>query len=54
MIMLKRSIAAATAAGLFALAGISGANAAETTSPVVKKVAEIKKGASSPGSFSLA
>ena len=39
MIMLKRTIAAATAAGLFALAGATGANAAETTNPVVKKVA---------------
>ena len=37
--ILKRSIAAATAAGLFALAGITGASAAETTTPVVKKVA---------------
>jgi hypothetical protein len=39
MIMLKRTIAVATAAGLFALAGISGAQAAEPTTPVVKKVA---------------
>jgi hypothetical protein len=39
MIMLKRTIAAATAAGLFALAGVTGASAAETTNPVVKKVA---------------
>jgi hypothetical protein len=39
MITLKRTIAAATAAGLFALAGISGAQAAEPTTPVVKKVA---------------
>ena len=37
--MLKRTIAAATAAGLFALAGISGAQAAEPTTPVVKRVA---------------
>jgi hypothetical protein len=39
MITLKRTIAAATAAGLFALAGVSGAQAAEPTTPVVKKVA---------------
>jgi len=39
MITLKRTIAAATAAGLFALAGASGAQAAEPTTPVVKKVA---------------
>jgi hypothetical protein len=39
MIMLKRTIAVVTTAGLFALAGISGAQAAEPTTPVVKKVA---------------
>ena len=39
MIMLKRTIAVATTAGLFALAGVSGAQAAEPTTPVVKKVA---------------
>jgi hypothetical protein len=39
MIMLKRTIAAATAAGLFALAGVSGAQAAEPTTPVINKVA---------------
>jgi len=39
MIMLKRTIAAATAAGLFALAGVSGAQADESTTPVVNKVA---------------
>jgi hypothetical protein len=39
MSMVKRSIAATIAAGLFALVGVSGANAAETTIPVVKKVA---------------
>ena len=39
MITLKRTIAAATAAGLFALAGATGAQAAEPTTPVVKKVA---------------
>ena len=37
--MLKRTIAAATAAGLFALVGVLGAQAAEPTTPVVKKVA---------------
>ncbi|MEI7541371.1 MAG: hypothetical protein WCJ89_07830 [Actinomycetes bacterium] len=37
--MLKRTIAAATAAGLFALAGVTGASAAEATNPVVTKVA---------------
>jgi len=39
MITLKRTIAVATTAGLFALAGASGAQAAEPTTPVVKKVA---------------
>ena len=39
MIMLKRTIAVATTAGLFALAGVTGAQAAEPTTPVVKKVA---------------
>ena len=39
MINLKRTIAVATTAGLFALAGISGAQAAEPTTPVVKRVA---------------
>ena len=39
MITLKRTIAAATAAGLFALAGATGAQAAEPTTPVVNKVA---------------
>ena len=39
MITLKRTIAVATAAGLFALVGVSGAQAAEPTTPVVKKVA---------------
>jgi len=39
MITLKRTIAVATTAGLFALAGVSGAQAAESTTPVVKKVA---------------
>jgi len=39
MIMLKRTIAVATAAGLFALAGVSGAQAAEATTPVAKRVA---------------
>jgi hypothetical protein len=39
MITLKRTIAVATTAGLFALAGVSGAQAAETTTPVVNKVA---------------
>ena len=37
--MLKRTIAVATTAGLFALAGVTGAQAAESTTPVVKKVA---------------
>ena len=37
--MLKRTIAVATAAGLFALAGVSGAQADESTTPVVKRVA---------------
>ena len=37
--MLKRSIAALIAVGLFGLVGVSGATAAETTIPVVKKVA---------------
>ena len=37
--MVKRSIAASIALSLFALVGVSGANAAETTVPVVKKVA---------------
>ena len=39
MIMLKRTIAVATTAGLFALAGVTGAQAAEATTPVVKRVA---------------
>jgi hypothetical protein len=39
MIMLKRTLAVATAAGLFALAGVSGAQAAEPTTPVINKVA---------------
>ena len=39
MIKLKRTIAVATTAGLFALAGVTGAQAAESTTPVVKKVA---------------
>jgi hypothetical protein len=39
MIMLKRTIAAATAAGLFALAGVSGAQADQATTPVAKRVA---------------
>ena len=39
MITLKRTIAVATTAGLFALAGATGAQAAEPTTPVVKKVA---------------
>jgi hypothetical protein len=39
MIMLKRTIAVVTTAGLFALAGVTGAQAAESTTPVVKKVA---------------
>jgi hypothetical protein len=39
MIMLKRTIAVATAAGLFAFAGVSGAQADESTTPVVKRVA---------------
>ena len=39
VINLKRTIAVATTAGLFALAGISGAQAAEPTTPVVKRVA---------------
>jgi hypothetical protein len=39
MTTLKRSIAAITAAGLFALVGVTGANAADPTTPVVKKVA---------------
>jgi hypothetical protein len=39
MTTLKRSIAALTAAGLFALVGATGANAADPTTPVVKKVA---------------
>ena len=39
MIKLKRTIAVATTAGLFALAGVTGAQAAEPTTPVVKKVA---------------
>ena len=37
--MLKRTIAVVTTAGLFALAGVTGAQAAESTTPVVKKVA---------------
>ena len=37
--MLKRTIAVATTAGLFALVGVSGAHADESTTPVVKKVA---------------
>ena len=37
--MLKRTIAVVTTAGLFALVGVSGAHAAEPTTPVVKKVA---------------
>ena len=39
MIMLKRIVAVATTAGLFALVGVTGAQAAEPTTPVVKKVA---------------
>ena len=39
MIKLKRIVAVATTAGLFALVGVSGAQAAEPTTPVVKKVA---------------
>ena len=39
MIKLKRTIAVATTAGLFALAGVTGAQAADPTTPVVKKVA---------------
>ena len=39
MIKLKRTIAVATTAGLFALVGVTGAQAAEPTTPVVKKVA---------------
>lgn len=39
MINVKRIIAVATTAGLFALVGVSGAQAAESTTPVVKKVA---------------
>ena len=39
MIKLKRIVAVATTAGLFALVGVSGAHAAEPTTPVVKKVA---------------
>ena len=39
MISFKRTIAVATTAGLFALVGVSGAQAAEPTTPVVKKVA---------------
>ena len=39
MIKLKRIVAVATTAGLFALVGVSGAQAAEPTAPVVKKVA---------------
>ena len=39
MINLKRTIAVVTTAGLFALAGVTGAQAAEPTTPVVKKVA---------------
>ena len=39
MIKLKRTIAVATTAGLFALVGVSGAHADESTTPVVKKVA---------------
>ena len=39
MINLKRAIAVVTTAGLFALAGISGAQAAEPTTPVINKVA---------------
>ena len=37
--MLKRTISVVTTAGLFALAGVTGAQAAESTTPVVKKVA---------------
>jgi len=37
--MLKRIVAVATTAGLFALVGVTGAQAAEPTTPVVKKVA---------------
>ena len=37
--MVKRFIAGLIALSLFALVGVSGANAAETTVPVVKKVA---------------
>ena len=39
MIKLKRTIAVVTTAGLFALVGVTGAQAAEPTTPVVKKVA---------------
>ena len=39
MITLKRTIAVATTAALFALVGVSGAQAAEPTTPVVNKVA---------------
>jgi hypothetical protein len=39
MIMLKRTIAVVTTAGLFALVGVTGAQAAEATTPVVKRVA---------------
>ena len=39
MINLKRTIAVVTTAGLFALVGVTGAQAAEPTTPVVKKVA---------------
>ena len=39
MITLKRTIAVATTAGLFAIAGISGAQADQSTTPVVKRVA---------------
>jgi hypothetical protein len=39
MSMVKRSIAATIAVGLFALVGVSGASATESTTPVVKKVA---------------